>query len=71
MVSPIAISASPCLPPEKLAPGLGSPIAALHLLFPGLALATEAFPYPHFGSCRFSLGRVAATHSATLAVVQS
>lgn len=31
VVSPIAISASPCLPPEKLAPGLSSPTAALHL----------------------------------------
>lgn len=75
VVSRIAISASPCLPPEKLTQGLSRPIAPLALqspiAFSRLALCTEALPYANFGSWRFSLRRVSATDSTPLSAVQS
>lgn len=75
VVIPIAISASPCLPTEKLIHGLGSPSAPLHwqshIAFSRLPLCAEAFPSTNFESWHFSSGRVSVTDSASLSAVPS
>lgn len=75
VVSPVAISPSPCLPPEELTGGLHSLSAPLylqsHIAFSPLALCTSAVPYPNFGSSRFALCKVPATHPTSLSAVQS
>lgn len=75
VVIPIAISASPCLPIEKLIHGLGSPSAPLHwqsqIAFSRLPLCAEAFPSANFESWHFSSCRVSVTDSTSLSAVQS